>query len=449
MSETKATKVLHLTPHFGGGVGTVLLANLIHSTKVDPEIECSVLCLDYLNEHSKEAIKRANIPYTELMHTKPEAVLDQIAAADVTLIHWWNHPLLTDFLIRYRLPPCRLLMWCHITGSFAPNNLTSRLFTYPDEFIFTTPISYEAPEYKSLNPDERKTVSTIWSTAGVERLAHVQPRKHDGFHVGYLGSLDPTKIHPQFVELCKSINIPNVHFTVIGPENEKLTRQAHNLGMDKTITFTGFIPGSRKWDLLSTFNVFGYPLARHHFGSCDQTLQEAMALEVPPVVLNNQMERYMVKHGHTGLVVEDEQQYIRAIEELSIDHQKRNTLGQQAKQFAIEAYSIEHSRRQWRDVFDRVMTKKKSPKCWGRFNDESPSAAEIFVESLGDHAGPFQSYLRSNEKDRKPHIEKIKELGQCGNWTSPNKSTVYQFLRFFPEDKTLREWAEIMKDGML
>ena len=62
MSDTKATKVLHLTPHFGGGVGTVVLANLLHSTKVDPEIECSVLCLDYLNDHSKEAIKSANIP---------------------------------------------------------------------------------------------------------------------------------------------------------------------------------------------------------------------------------------------------------------------------------------------------------------------------------------------------------------------------------------------------
>ncbi len=448
MSKAKTTKVLHLTPHFGGGVGTVLLANLLYSHKTDPEVECSVLCLDYLNEHSKQAIQAANIPYTELMHTKPELVLEQIAAADITLIHWWNHPLLTDFLMRHPLPPCRLLMWCHITGSPAPNNLTSRLFTYPDEFIFTTPVSCEEPEYKNLTTKELKTVSTIWSTAGVERLAHVQPRKHNGFNVGYIGNLDPTKIHPQFVELCKGINIPNVHFTVIGPENKELTRHAHSLGMGDTITFTGFIPEAQKWDLLATFDVFGYPLARHHYGSCDQTLQEAMALAVPPVVLNNKMECYMVKHERTGLVVETEQQYIKAIEELSTNHEKRTTLGKQAKQFATEEYSIEESRRQWREAFDRVMLKTKSPKSWGRFDHTSPSAAEIFVESLGDYAGPFQSYLQSTDKERKLQIEKIKELAQCGNWMSPNKSTVYQFLKFFPEDNTLNEWARIMKGEM-
>jgi uncharacterized membrane protein len=47
------------------------------------------------------------------------------------------------------------------------------------------------------------------------------------------------------------------------------------------------------------------------------------------------MECYMVKHERTGLVVETEQQYIKAIEELSTNHEKRTTLGKQAKQRSV------------------------------------------------------------------------------------------------------------------
>lgn len=442
MAKKNGIKLLHITPHFGGGVGTVLLANLLHSNKTDPDVSASVICLDYLNDHAKAAITEAGISYLDSMHTRPEEVLKLIGEADITVVHWWNHPLLTDFLVRQSLPPCRLIFWCHITGSQAPNNLTPRLMTYPDYFVFATPVSYGTQEYKNLSTAEKSKVSTIWSTAGAERLSHLRPKKHEGFHVGYIGSLDPAKISPNFIDLCKAINIPDVHFTVIGSDNQTLMDETKAKGMADKITFTGFVP--EPWEQLAAFDVFGYPLARHHFGSCDQTIQEAMTVGVPPVVLDNAMESHMVRHNDTGLIARGDADYVHAIETLYHNPELRLRLGQSAKKFAELEYSIEGSCRNWKAAYDKVMENPKSSRSWGKFSSP-PSPMEVFVESLGSYAGPFEKYLNSIGDEIAQSAEALRELAKLENWASPNKSTVHQFHRFFPNDPILREWAQIMK----
>jgi glycosyltransferase involved in cell wall biosynthesis len=445
MSDKPSVRVLHITPHFGGGVGTVLLGYLLHSTKTDPSLSHSVICLDYLNDPSKQILFQEGIPFKDRMYDTPGQICSQIEDADIVVVHWWNHPLLTDFLIRNPLPPCRLIIWCHITGSPAPNNLTPKILKYPDRFIFTTPVSYGDPEYKNLNESERQNVSAIWSTAGVERLQGIQLQAHEGFHVGYVGNLDPTKIHPDFIKLCKSINVPNVRFTVIGPINQSLVDQARDQNMLDKMTFTGYISEAEKWALLSTFDVFGYPLARHHYGSCDQTIQESMAMGIPSVVLNNSMESYMVDHGVTGLVLEDGDQYVRAIEELSQNDEKRRQLGANAKSFAFKAYSITESAVEWKKTFDQVLQLKKSSKTWINSKTYSITPAEIFIESLGNYGLPFLSHMSSFGHDRDRHAAILRQMGQDRNWTSSTKSTVHQFLQFFPNDSILKEWSELMQ----
>ena len=65
--------------------------------------------------------------------------------------------------------------------------------------------------------------------------------------------------------------------------------------------------------LLSNFDVFGYPLSKYHFGSCDQSIQEAMTAKIPVVALNNQMESYMIKNNVTGYLAKDENEYSKII----------------------------------------------------------------------------------------------------------------------------------------
>jgi hypothetical protein len=70
--------------------------------------------------------------------------------------------------------------------------------------------------------------------------------------------------------------------------------------------------------------------------------------------------------------------------------------------------------------------------------------AEIFMESLGNYDGPFRRYFTSDDLNLERHASGLRSIAHDRNWTSPTKSTVHQFLRFFPEDEILKKWSGLM-----
>jgi len=445
----KKIKILHITPHLGTGVGTVVL-NYLQKVKESEIFEHSIVCLDYANELAKSVAKASDFYLDGDMSKRPDELLKMIEASDVVLIHWWNHPLLTDFLVRQTLPANRLITWSHIQGSPAPNNFTPKTLKYPDKMIFTTPLSYEVKEVKDLFDQLSSHFGVVWSTGGVERLGWLKPTPHSGFNIGYIGSLDFTKMHPDFFEICNKIDIPNVKFVVVGGPNDKaefLRNKATEAGLSEKFVFTGFVPEAEKWQHLATFDVFGYPLAPHHYGTCDQVLQEAMAIGIVPVVLNNPMENLMVKNNECGLVADDITGYIKAIENLHQDDNLRNKLSQNAKQYAQENYSLAKMEKQWNQIFEELLTKPKTVKIWPLEKESKDiTANDVFIESLGEYGRPFIDYCQAKDEVAKQvAVEAIKELAKSPNWRSTSKSTVHQYSAFFPEDKILLQWSSLMK----
>lgn len=438
-------KILHITGHLGGGVGTVVLNYLEHKSK-DALQQHTVLSLDSLNTYAADLLSNLNIDYSDSCHRNIDLINSKIKEADVVLLHWWNHPLITDLLVRNRLAACRLVLWSHISGGPAPNNFTAKTFEYPDEFIFTTPLSYFESEFVELSEDQKKKVGTIWSTGGVDRLANYTPVEHDGFNIGYVGNLDFTKIHPDFVEICRAVEIPNVRFTVVGPLNDKLVQIVDEAGLADRIRFTGFVSEDEKWAELCRFDLFGYPLAPHHYGTCDQTLQEAMAFGIVPVVFNNPMESYIVKHRMNGLVARSVAEYVEYLHSLYEDKQMRSRLSQQAKSFAFSEYSLSRMVASWDSVFERVMQQKKTEKTWPGVKDGMAlESHHVFLESLGRFGGAFAEYLNPCHVTKATAEDQLKSLGTRHNWSSDNKSTVHQYAKFFPGDAVLREWSQVMK----
>ena len=292
--------ILHITPHLGGGVGRVLL-NYFTQVKGDRSFVHEVACLDYANKHALDVAENIGIELTDRMACNVHSLLGRIAGADIVLIHWWNHPLLYDFLIRTDLPPCRVVMWSHISGFHPPYVFTEKIICYPDLFVFTTPASYETQEVQRLPDQKKKSLRVVWSTGGVEHVRNVTPQVHKGFNVGYIGTVDYCKMHPDFLDMCLGIDIPDVNFIVCGGQKEKeIQKEAERLGIGGKIIFTGLVQDIREY--LSIFDVFGYPLAPYHYGTCDQVLAECMACGVVPVVFSNQMENQIVQDGVTGMV---------------------------------------------------------------------------------------------------------------------------------------------------
>lgn len=436
--------ILHITPHLGGGVGRVLL-NYLETVKSDPFFVHKILCLEYANEKARVASEAIGFSLTDNISSDHGAIIAAIAVADITLVHWWNHPLLFDFLVRETLPPSRIIFWSHISGFHAPYVFTQPVLEYPDFFVFTTPISLEVSEVKQFQNKRNKDFRVIWSTGGIEHAASIKPATHSGFVVGYIGTVDYGKMHPDFLKMSGLIRIPERRFIVCGGPNEKQVRlESLRYEIGPRCTFTGQITDIARY--LSQFDVFGYPLAPYHYGTCEQSLGESMAAGVVPVVLANPAESSIIKNGVTGITAKNGEEYARGIETLHRDPELRGRLSRNCRKAAAERYSSNAMVNRWNDVFSEALLINKTGRKWpGPQSGKNALPHDVYVESLGPYAKEFAESLRARtEQERKTAEEGITKLyGTSHLWRSSTRGTPRHYSYFFPEDLFLKSWSDL------
>jgi len=426
--------VLHITPHLGGGVGAVILNYLRNQDSKDYSHE--IICLDYANENSIHSLDEINIPLKDNMQYNHKNILSDIKRADIVLIHFWNHPLLYDFLVRNKLPKCRLIIWSHISGLCPPSTLPQKILNYPDLFVFTSPISFEShgvlisTKITDHTNRNKKDFRVVWSTSGVERFASLKRNPHEGINIGYIGTLDYSKMHPNFLEMHSRIEIEKCKFFVIGGGDDSLVREQALPYGDK-FTFTGSVSNITPY--IQNLDILGYPLARWHFGTCEQVIGECMALGVPPVVLDNLAERSIVEHGVTGLIAKDENEYVLFVESLALNPELRTFLGENAKLKATTMYSTELMINRWRLIFEEIIEGEKTKKEWS-INVKKITPSDVFLESLGGYSCYFTEGTYRI-------LYKSPLYGPL--WRSKTKGTALHYSSFFPKDSRLKKWSEM------
>ena len=320
-------KILHICPHLGGGVGTVIMGWMERIEKKD----ATIICLDTANEKARRSLSGILIGDAIKMDKRHSFISDVIENSDIALIHYWDHPILAE-LFSQPIPDCRLIFWCHQNFLVPKNELD-----YPDLFLDVSPIQGH----------ERH----IWSTGGVERFLKIKPKPHKGFNVGYIGTVDYKKLHPNFIDMCKTIDIPDVHFTVIG-EN--------NIGgvSDDKFTFTGKIDDVAPY--LAEMDVFGYYLRPDHYGTSEQVLGEAMAAGVVPVVMNNPAEREIITNFLDGYIANSPKEYVSFIKSFYLKSPiGQETIIERTKERAKELYSLDTMIQKWDGVFTEIMKQPK------------------------------------------------------------------------------------------
>lgn len=408
-----------------------------------------VLSLEYANDKALSISKTIGLFLNDRMSADHDRIIDEISKTDIVLIHWWNHPLLYAFLVREMLPPARIIFWSHISGFHAPYVFNKPVLNYPDLFVFTTPLSMEVPEVKGLPDARQKALRTIWSTGGIEHVVDIQPKPHAGFKIGYIGTVDYCKMHPNFLKMSSEIRVPNAQFIVCGgPSERQIREESQRYGTGNQFIFTGQVDDIAHY--LSEFDVFGYPLAPYHYGTCEQSLSESMAAGVPPVVLANRTERYMVEDGVTGRVAADEEAYARAIEELFRRPELRQRLSSNARDAARRRFSMEQMVTQWENVFNEALALPKTARRWtGKYHGKTVSPVHIFLESLGEHGGVFsQSFHARNSYDLDNIREQLLNLYDSSPlWKSRTRGTPCHYHYFFPEDRFLKFWCNPAEIG--
>lgn len=383
-----------------------------------------------------------------------QALEQELRTADIVQVQYWNNPEVVALLHRL-LPPTRLVLWYHIAGNGSPQIITPALAAMPDVNIPCNPFSFhDLPVFRDMPAAKKQRRAALaYDAADFDRVRSVQLREHTGFYVGYIGTVDFVKMHHNFVPMSAKVNIPNVQFIVCGKGIEaQLHQQATALGAAAKFDFRGYVDDIGK--VIEILDVYGYPLCEDTYAAAELNLQEVMYAGVPPVVFPYGGIRRLVEHEKTGLVVHSEREYTKAIEYLYHHPLERERLGANAAQYARDVFGAENAARVMNGVYEQLMQREKRDHAWGVDSDEpileqplsyrditgepeKKSAAQLFVESLGDDGEDFAvSEASTAIEDVLRAEQRIAQASRLVLHTG-----ILPYRDFDPNDPLLHVWA--------
>ena len=281
----------------------------------------------------------------------------------------------------------------------------------------------------------------------IERFGKIKLKKHEGFNVGYVGTLDYSKMYTNFLSMSANVNISKIKFIVCGDgfDKEKIKLEAQKYPAEK-FQFLGFSENIKT--ILENLDVFGYPLNPNHYGSGEQAINEAMYAGLPIVAFSNPAEQEIISHNDTGILVDDEQSYVEAIKALYSNPAERIRLGKNAHKHIIEKLNTLQCFQKLELVYKEIMDLNKKTRTFNTMiknNNASKNdlGARLFIESLGMQGKEFfQSYERGGEGENNDINKKI-EKAEIG-MKVVTKGSLFQYLYFFPNDALLNFWPGLI-----
>lgn len=418
--------ILHIIPHAGGGVGTVLRAILTAESIPECSYKHTVASLEYLNEVTKKHFVKHRIPWIdEVAAIRQQELPALVDGADIVLAHWWNHPLMMQFLFQ-GLPPARLIMWSHVNGYFSPQAFFPALFDIPDRFVFSSKTSFMAPAVQLLPEQIKAKFRVIRSCSGIPEGAENVCEKSNLFQAGYIGTVESVKMHHEFLSMCANANIPSPCIVAGGPANEELHKKAAAMKLSSRFNILG--PVTDPKNIYRQLHAFAYPLSPRHYGTGEQVLIEAMAYGAVPVVLSNPPEQALIKHGETGLVANSTNDFSAALRMLMANPAERERLAKGGHRFVIEECGIEHSINAFHALFDETLSLPKQPRKLQLQSIDGVtcgSPLHLFLSSLG-------------ETEERQIFERALNLGRFDifpkDFASKTRGTPFHYFSMLPGD---------------
>ena len=181
--------------------------------------------------------------------------------------------------------------------------------------------------------------------------------KSDYPHIIYFGRLKRYKRLDLLIRAMKTLikEVPDAKLTIAGSgdaENE-LMALVNGLGLESSVTFSGFIDEEEKAELLGSAWVFVTPSSKEGWGI---TVIEANACRTPCIAYDVPGLRDSVVDGKTGLLVErgDVRVLAEAIVKVLEDGELRKRLGENALKWA-EKFSWDRSAEEFMKVMEGVL----------------------------------------------------------------------------------------------
>jgi glycosyltransferase involved in cell wall biosynthesis len=444
----KKSLILHITPHLPGGLARILLSTLKFSNIESSSFLHEIIITDkkHLTNHAKKMFSK----YKRFLHVgkKDTFIKKKIAEADIVQVEYWNHPLVYKFMNNFNFPLTRLILCSHTNGFSRPSVITKNAINFSDIFLSATRATRKHPLFTlKKNKHRKKKLKFVTYPVDFERFGKIEPKAHKDFNISYIGTLDYSKLHKDFLEMSNNIKIPKTNIIICGDgfDKDKIINQSKKYNLKK-FKFKGFVENIK--DVLKTTDILGYPLNKKHYGSGEQVIIEAMYSKIPVVAFYNHAEKEIIQNNKTGILVKDKKDYIKAIKNLYLNPKKRKKIGENAHAHIIKNLSPDVCFKNLDKIYLKLMKSKKKKRVFkttilNKKNNNKDYGAQLFIESLGNSGYEFlNSYKNCGKKINYKINETIKnseiELKVA------TKGSLFQYLYFFPSDPYLNFWAGLM-----
>ena len=190
-------------------------------------------------------------------------------------------------------------------------------------------------------------------------------RRYLVVYLGEMGSQDGIDHLLQVVRHYAASYSDDTLFTLIGggPEQGRMKEMAHQMGLDKWVTFTGRITEDRVlWQYLATADLCIAPDPFTEYGDLSTTnkMIEYLAFGNPVVAFDLTEHRRTAENTAVYVEVNDDVKLSIATRELLVDEARRCEMGSRGRQRFRECLAWENSEKELVALYSRLLG---SPRC--------------------------------------------------------------------------------------